>query len=279
LAHALMSVADLDRYLAAHATIDVTAPEIQQALRPSLEELLRDDLPGDPSDDGEGGTRDAEQVDDAFATATVTLPQLSTDYTLRPKEAAALRVIPISRWKQLDADEGDCGYGQAGLIVHGEREDGSRRIKPELVTFCANRECSRHWPQEKRQKTSPAAPRVDWKARAEKREREQKAWNEEFEKLKPLIVRHTAGIKLTLKALVQAVPNIGYSVGHHFGVRLTDKNMPQALALYSLSRMNLQEFTRSAKAIGFDVKAARKEIAAAQNRTKPAKAAKKGGRK
>jgi ParB family chromosome partitioning protein len=276
LALALMSVADLDRYLAAHATIDVTAPEIQQVLRPQLEELFPDrDASEDPDDE------ERADADVAYRAQTEELPRLSTDYALRPAEAKTLDVLPFGKWKRVTADDlsKGCGAWQTGIVVHGELEDGSPRTAPELVTFCAQRGCPVHWPQEKPQQ-APGRDRAvpDWKREQEKREAARKQWEADLARVAPLVAEHTKTAKLTAKLVAHVFgDHQATEVAKTYGVQLNDRTAAQVMALAGLDDWSREAFVKSAKRIGFDAKAALAKLA----REKSPKAAKskKGGRR
>jgi ParB/RepB/Spo0J family partition protein len=281
LAMALLSVGDLDRYLARHATIDVTAPEVQQVLRPDLEELFTNpDRPDDPDAD------DLAVEDGQYVVATEELPRLSTDTLLRPKEAAALGVLPCMRWKRLDADAKDCGHQQTGIIVHGELDDGSPRTKPELVTFCASAKCARHWPKAKRAKSDRESRKdaeATWEREWQQREAEAAAWKSDLAELRPLVAAKTAGVTCTARLVEHAIDSRDIQhVEQEYGVTLSDATAPQVLALAGLDEWSRDGFVMTAKRLGFDVKVALKTIAEIRRKREgvAAKAAKKtGGRK
>jgi ParB/RepB/Spo0J family partition protein len=277
LAMALLSVGDLDRYLARHATIDVTAPEIQQTLRPDLEELFTQ----------ASADEDPDDADIAFEAATEELTRLSTDTLLRPREAAALGVLPCARWRRPDPEERDCGHQQTGIIVHGELEDGSPRTKPELVTFCASSECGRHWPKAKRTTAkSGRQSRKDaddkWARERQQREAEAAAWKADLAELRPRLAEHTAGLALSAQLLEHALDSHDLDrVQRDYGVTLTTATAAQVLALMALDEWTRDDFVKSAKRLGFDARAALTAIAKVRAATAraAAKRATKGGRK
>jgi hypothetical protein len=67
-----------------------------------------------------------------------------------------------------------------------------------------------------------------------------------------------------------AVGNLEQGVLREWGVKLTDDTIAQALALYGLSTYSRDEFARGARAIGFNLAAARQQIKRAAKKT-PAK--------
>lgn len=268
LAPALTTLRDFDRWVEAHAKVDVLDPDVQQQLLDQGEPL------------------DGETTEGDVAAALASILQLSEDATTT--EARALQVIPPSAYRVITKVKDRCDFARKGAIVHPPPVlDEVVR----LVDVCTERRrCRKHWPAvaaaAKGQGAEARAKEAEQRARAEQaRKDEEAAWKRDQVIACRAVGAFAAKQKLSLvTALTDYFGPIQVKrVAADFGAPLTDKTAAAFLRLRAIPTWSRAGFVDSVKgqfgAAG--VKAVTAALAAATQPAAPAKkpTAKKGGRK
>lgn len=221
------------------------------------------------------------------------LLSLSDDSLVRSKLGAQKgEAIPLppSRWKAIKGAKDRCEFARAGVVTHG----GPYRV----LDVCTRRSCAKHWPVEKKPKvsssagtsTKPAAAAAPKETEWDKRDRLQReaeaAWAPMWPIVKPAIVKHLTGLKLSV-ALIRTVSALHGSIAawsldstaKAFGVKLSDATLGQVAAL-TLFQQNggrsKPEFLRRAKPFKFNFAPMEKQYKAQLAATKNPKQIKAG---
>jgi ParB/RepB/Spo0J family partition protein len=240
LAPGVVSLREFDEWVQDNGKVDLAAPEIQEQLRPVLDDIAANNSDVDPDDD--------QAMDEMRQAATASFLQLSEDPGLAAADAAELNVVPFGRWKEITRAKDTCDFTQRAAIVHG----GSFR----LVDVCTeSRKCQSHWPKPKKAKGGTSSSGgYDWKAEAEKRKKAQAEWDAVRPRYVAALVAHTKGFKVTTARIAAALESWKVTtVASDFGVKLTDATAGQVLALTTVSTDALDAFAKDAKALGLNV--------------------------
>lgn len=229
------------------------AKELDQAIDATLTSALDEDENLEQDDAA------ALRAEMAASVVTVTTDSMARS-RMGLKANAPMPLVP-SKWREVKGKA--CEHTRVGVVVHGSE---SRVIK----VCTAKTKCEIHFPELKRKKKAAAtarkssvgssAGRTDSERASDqkllaKREAEQKAlaeaskyWNGLVTRIRPAVIKHLAGLKVTLSLLAFTMDNGDLYRGwdrrikERWGITVTDATLGQALALEAIALEEADEF-------------------------------------